>query len=338
MDWDDEGFDGYVNVVSGDGGDSWSEIELPAILGSSSPRENEGESYIIGGYNDGQQWRDILYSTTDSWDSWDTLFIDDWCNAYDHIILFTTRNGHIIRFLRDEKTELQFSSDTGRTWTDGQIESDTLPSYGGTDYTAGAGDEFYSGIQGHLYYCVEDSGRDIFKVFDFGDYGPYGDWDEVGNHWNRGEIITTDIPGEFYAIIDSTGQFDGVGINIHVFHVANFGQNFELFRYGMPDWEPVEPEIVNDRLAPAPSLPVLSVFPSPSNGFVTLQIQGDKGFANLEIYDLLGRSLFSEKLSMFGYSNQNFYKTILLPQTSSTYIVIVKSNRTTQRRIITVVQ
>ncbi len=275
-------------LVSEDAGDNWEELNIP-YYGINSPGGNPGESFLTGYLHNGERYRSILYSTTDSWNSWDTSYVVENWNSHDNVILFTRQNGHLIRFLRDERDYLDFSSDTGRTWVAGDLDGELIPLAATRHTWAGVGDEFYCGHWGLVFWCISDSGRIIREVFDFRDHGPYDYVDEGGFQWNEGYLVTTPNPGEFYAIIDST-SWDSWGIKMDIYHVWDYGEEIQMLRYYMPKFEPCDPEWVVPDISPLPSTSLFSVFPNPFNSSTTITYQlPHPAHVSLVIYDLCGR-------------------------------------------------
>ncbi|MDP8238224.1 MAG: T9SS type A sorting domain-containing protein [Candidatus Hatepunaea meridiana] len=205
---------------------------------------------------------------------------------------------------------------------------------------AGAGDEFYRGFQGMIFWCISDSGREIREVFDFRDHGPYDYVNEGGFRWDEGYLITTLNPGEFYAIIDST-SWDSWGIKMDIYHCWDYGEEIEFIRYYMPDFEPRDPESVKPNIAPLPATNLMNVFPNPTNGGVTVNL--DKGIRNgsLRIYDITGRYIgkvylpSSEGITTF----QLNLKSILgIQEPSGIYLMVLNADRNIYNSRITVVR
>ena len=283
-------------VETFDGGDNWTSIELPStnINRPASPGERAGEAFLVGlisidTLNAGGL--SVLYSTQDSWQTWDTNYVVGGWNTSDFDICFGQKNGQLIRVLRFEPMdELDFSNDTGRTWVPSYID-DSLPGY----YTvAGTGTEIYrwTGFRALQFFCVKDSGRDISEVFDATDYYDYHHVDPGGYIWGPGNILLTITPGEIYVIEDST-YWDDYGIKLHVYHVTNYGKNVEIYYYNMPNYEPSDPEAVSIEIRPVPKDASFLIFPNPCNSDFRVRIPAIFSSGTLKIYDMMGRELYS---------------------------------------------
>ncbi|MDP8238223.1 MAG: T9SS type A sorting domain-containing protein [Candidatus Hatepunaea meridiana] len=326
-------------IVSEDGGNNWSEAEGPQNVTLSMARENPGESFRKGRILVEERIRSELYSSSDSWESWDTSNVADNWNTFDNLVFFTKRNGCLIRFPHS-LDRLEFSSDTGRTWIDGDLGGELVPRASPRHTWAGVGDEFYRGFQGMIFWCISDSGREIREVFDFRDHGPYDYVNDGGFQWNEGYLVTTPNPGEFYAIIDST-SWDSWGIKMDIYHCWDYGERIEMLRYNMPDFEPRDPESVKPDIAPIPVTTLLNIFPNPTNDGVTVHL--DRGIRNgsLWFYDVSGRFIGKAYLppsagqTIFQLNLQSILKA---PEPSGIYLMVLNADGTIYNRTITVVR
>jgi len=289
------------NLETSNGGDSWKSTNLPvdSFLGGllGAPGENPGESFLVGRINRdslGYGGTDVLYSTTDSWQTWDTNYVMDNWNSHDFFVCFGQRNGQLIRIDRDDEDKLDFSSDTGLTWVPGYV-NEPLPGH----YTvAGTGTEIYrwTSYRAELFYCVRDSGRDVSTVFDATDYYDYDYMDPGGYMWGHGYFITTRVPGEFYVVEDSA-YWDDYGIKLHIYHVTNYGENVEIYYYNMPNYEVCEPEGVFIDIHPVPKDAAFLIYPNPCNSDFKAEFSAIFLPVTIELYDIAGRRLYSNAIN-----------------------------------------
>ncbi len=85
------------SVISNNYGDHWAEEDLPMNPKTGVPGENVGECFRTENLFIEDEWYNVLYSTSDSWESWDISFVVENWNISDYAICFGQQNGHLIR-------------------------------------------------------------------------------------------------------------------------------------------------------------------------------------------------------------------------------------------------
>lgn len=286
----------YRVMVTEDGGDSWEEIEVPFTGSGGAAGENRGESFHTGRVEIGENRRRVVFSSTNSWESWDTNFVAENWNEHDFAVSFGQGNGLLRRVPYGERwlEELHFSSDTGRTWIRKYLEEPFLDE---SWIIPGAGIDLY-----HPFpfgsNCIQDSGEVIFEMFDALDYGPYDRQSDFGYVWGGGRFVATNVPGELYVVLDSLFM-DFPGIKYDVFHVTDYGENVEMHSYFLEDYQVSTPKADQVKI---PEMLNIYAFPNPSNSGFVFNISGLKSRGSISIFDCLGRQVFTSAINQ--YSNQ----------------------------------
>ncbi len=166
------------------------------------------------------------------------------------------------------------------------------------------GTEFYRKFRNRQIYCIQDSGETVFEVLDVLDFGPYDDANDF-QIWESGHFATTDTPGEFLVVIDSTGQTNW-GVKYHVFHVTDYGENISRYEYYLRDFIPRPPTILTKKeINLFPPTNQFHIYPNPADSSFTIYTTGFIDPVQLSIYDVRGNILSSRGFCK-NYSNTLF--------------------------------
>ena len=322
----------YRIMVSENAGDDWSTIDVPFLGGISSAGENPGEGFAEGSYQIDDEWIGALFSTTDSWESWDTSYVCDNWESHDYRISFGLNNGHMWRvpYRGRYLSEFHFSSDTGRTWTAYELEEPLDNKWIWPSVDA----EFYLKV-GWDVKCIQNFGEQVFSVIDLLNYGRY---DEEGDpSWAPGVVIPTNRAGEFYVVMDSLFWYIP-GIKFDIFHVTGYGEEVNQYSYYLDDYK------VSVDQEPTIAFPLnieIRAYPNPSNSGFVITVHGLRSDGAISIYDIVGRIIYTAEVKPCVsplYIKWDGKSTYGFSIPSGKYILSLKSDSRSVQQSITVIR
>ena len=319
-------------MVSENSGDTWSDIDVPFLGGIKAPGENPGECFAKGFCQINDERVSALFSTTDSWESWDTSYVCDNWESHDYRISFGLNNGHMWRvpYRGRYLSEFHFSSDTGRTWTAYELEEPLDNKWIWPSVDA----EFYLKV-GWDVKCIQNFGEQVFSVIDLLNYGRY---DEEGDpSWAPGVVIPTNRAGEFYVVMDSLFWYIP-GIKFDIFHVTGYGEEVNQYSYYLDDYK------VSVDQEPTIAFPLnieIRAYPNPSNSGFVITVHGLRSDGAISIYDIVGRIIYTAEVKPCVsplYIKWDGKSTYGFSIPSGKYILSLKSDSRSVQQSITVIR
>lgn len=126
-----------------------------------------------------------------------------------------------------------------------------------------------------------------------------------------------------------------------IYHVWDYGEEIEMLRYYMPNFEPGDPEWVNPDVTPLPETSLLQVFPNPTNGGVTVHLNSGTQNGSLQLYDITGR--FVGRMTLQPSAGQTIFQLNLqsllgAPESSGIYMMLLDSGGIIYNRTITIIR
>jgi len=273
--WDMDNRGGDQHMVSRNGGRSWERLDLPFHRGYMWPGSNPGESFGYSYFGDHPDYTNLLLCTQDGWESWDSSYVPElWP---DIVIYMGFENGALFgKPVVPPEDILYFSSDTGRSWTEVELEEE-LPGVRGefSSFTVlGPGTDLYQSGHGQIrtFYCVRDSGRTVTELINLMEYDNYDTTSPEGVFWWKPELTPTNTPGECFITTSWESFEDPLLVILHLFHVTDYGEN--VTRYVHVFDVDLTDNGIEDQYAVKPKTFVLNpAFPNPFNSTTTISYE-----------------------------------------------------------------